>query len=157
MDYVIIKWLHVISSTILFGAGVGSAFHLFASTLRRGTQGAAASTRNVVLADWLFTLPSAIFQLASGLWLVHKLKLPLSTPWIAVSLALYAIAIGCWLPVLWLQLRMRDHAVAAAERGAELPRAYWALFAWWVGLGFAGFFAFIGIFWLMVAKSVPFA
>jgi uncharacterized membrane protein len=156
MDYVVVKWLHVISSTILFGAGVGSAFHLFASTLRRGTHGAAASTRNVVLADWLFTLPSAIFQLASGLWLVHRLNLPFSTPWIAASLALYAVAIGCWLPVLWIQLRLRDHAVAAAGRNAELPQGYWRLFAWWVGLGFAGFFAFIAIFWLMVAKTVPF-
>jgi uncharacterized membrane protein len=157
MDYLVVKWLHVISSTVLFGAGVGSAFHLFAATLRRHVPGAASATRNVVLADWIFTVPSAVFQLASGLWLVHLMGLPLSTPWIAASLVLYAVAIGCWLPVLWIQLRLRDDAQASLQAGPEVPLSprYWRLFLWWTALGFAGFFAFIAIFWLMVTKQVP--
>ena len=35
MEYLVAKWLHVLSSTILFGAGVGSAFHLFAASVGR--------------------------------------------------------------------------------------------------------------------------
>ncbi|HSV79852.1 MAG TPA: DUF2269 family protein [Ramlibacter sp.] len=66
MDYLVLKWVHVLSSTILFGAGVGSAFHLFAATLRRGSGGAAAASRNVVVADWLLTTPSAIVQPVTG-------------------------------------------------------------------------------------------
>jgi len=157
MDYVLLKWVHVLSSTILFGAGVGSAFHLFAASLRGHTGGAAGSARNVVLADWLLTTPAVIVQPLTGLWLVHLLQLPLATPWVAWSLALYAIAIACWLPVVWIQIRMRQLALAAESAGEPLPRAYHRLFHWWTGLGFAAFFPFVFIFWLMVAKRLPWA
>ena len=159
MDYIVVKWLHILSSTILFGAGVGSAFHLFAASLRGHTPGAAGSARNVVLADWMMTTPAAIMQPFTGLWLIHRLHIPASTPWVAWSLALYAVAFGCWLPVVWIQLRLRDisAATAAASGRAPLPRAYWRLFAWWVGLGWVAFIAFVAIFWMMVARQVPFA
>lgn len=152
MEYLFAKWLHILSSTILFGAGVGSAFHLFAATLGRRPAGVAEATRNVVRADWLLTTPTAIFQPASGLWLLHLMQLPLSTPWVSASLALYGLAMACWLPVLWIQLRLRDLAAAAVREGGPLPPAYWRLFRWWVALGFGGLFSFLAIFWLMVAK-----
>jgi uncharacterized membrane protein len=157
MDYLVLKWVHVMSSTILFGAGVGSAFHLFASTLRRQVDGVAASTRNVVVADWLLTTPAAILQPVTGIWLVREMGLPLSTPWVAWSLGLYAVAIACWLPVVWLQIRMRDVMAAAANRRSPVPAAYDRYFHWWVGLGFAAFFAFLLVFWLMVVKRLPWA
>jgi uncharacterized membrane protein len=155
MDYQLLKWVHVLSSTILFGAGVGSAFHLFAATLRRQVAGIAVATRNVVLADWLLTTPAAIVQPATGLWLVHKLGVPFSTPWVAWSLALYVVAIACWLPVVWIQIRMRDVAVEAERAGAPVPAAYDRMFHRWVALGLAAFFAFLLIFWLMVARQLP--
>jgi uncharacterized membrane protein len=157
MDYVVLKWVHVLSSTILFGAGVGSAFHLFAATLRRHTDGVATATRNVVLADWLLTTPASILQPVTGIWLVHKLGLPFSTPWVAWSLGLYAVAIACWLPVVWIQIRMRNAAVEADRKGAPVPPAYDRMFHQWVALGFIAFFAFLLIFWLMVAKRLPWA
>lgn len=157
MEYVALKWVHVLSSTILFGAGVGSAFHLFASTLRRQVGGIANGTRNVVLADWLLTTPAAIVQPATGLALVHEAGLPYATPWLAWSIALYAIAIACWLPVVAIQIRMRAIAVDADLRGAPVPPAYDRLFHLWTVLGVAAFVAFLLIFWLMVAKRLPWA
>jgi uncharacterized membrane protein len=157
MDYVFLKWVHILSSTILFGAGVGSAFHLFAATLRRQVDGVAAATRNVVLADWLMTTPTAVLQPLTGIALVHTMNLPFSTPWIAWSLGLYGVAIACWLPVVWLQIRMRDVVVQAQRTGAPLPAAYDRMFLWWTGLGFAALFAFLLVFWLMVAKRLPWA
>ncbi|MDB5899144.1 MAG: putative rane protein [Ramlibacter sp.] len=157
MDYLVLKWVHILSSTILFGAGVGSAFHLFVATLRRDTDGVATATRNVVLADWLLTTPAAILQPATGLALVHRMGVPYSTPWVAWSLGLYAVAIACWLPVVWMQIRMRDIAVAAADRGAPVPAAYDRLFHRWTVLGLAAFAAFLFIFWLMVTKTLPWA
>jgi uncharacterized membrane protein len=157
MDYIVVKWVHVMSSTILFGAGVGSAFHLFAASLRAQTGGAAGSARNVVLADWMLTTPAALVQPATGLWLIHLMHIPLSTPWVAWSLGLYAIAIACWLPVVWIQIRMRDVAVAADRAREPLPHAYRRLFQWWTGLGCVAFLAFLFIFWLMVAKRLPWA
>lgn len=152
-----VKWVHILSSTILFGAGVGSAFHLFAATLRGEPGGIAGATRNVVIADWLLTTPTAILQPASGLWLVHLMGLPWHTPWVAWSLALYAVAIACWLPVLWIQVRLRDLAAAKVAGGSDWPPAFRRLFFWWVGLGLVAFLAFLLIFWLMVAKRLPFA
>lgn len=157
MDYLVLKWVHILSATILFGAGVGSAFHLFVSSLRRRIGGVANSARNVVLADWLLTTPAAILQPVTGIALVHKMGLPYSTPWIAWSLGLYAAAIGCWLPVVVIQIRMRKLAEAAELAGQPVPPDYDRLFHWWTGLGLAAFAVFLLIFWLMVMKTVPWA
>lgn len=157
MDYLVLKWIHVLSSTILFGAGVGSAFHLFAATLRRQVDGIAMATRNVVLADWLLTTTTAVLQPVSGLALVHMLDLPYSTPWVAWSLVLYGVAIACWLPVVAIQVRMRNLMAQAQRSGAPVPAAYDRLFHWWTGLGCVAFLVFLLIFWLMVAKSLPWA
>jgi uncharacterized membrane protein len=157
MDYLLLKWVHILSSTILFGAGVGSAFHLFASSLRRRIGGVANSTRNVVLADWMLTTPTAILQPLTGVALVHKMGVPFSTPWVAWSLGLYAVAIACWVPVVVIQIRMRQVAEAAQGQGAPVPAAYDRLFLWWTVLGIAAFFAFLLIFWLMVTKTLPWA
>lgn len=157
MDYLLLKWVHILSSTILFGAGVGSAFHLLAATLRRRIGGIASGARNVVLADWLLTTPTAILQPVTGVMLVHAMGLPFSTPWVAWSLALYAVAIACWLPVVVIQLRMRQVAEAAERAGAPVPAAYDRLFHWWMGLGLGAFAAFLLVFWLMVTKTLPWA
>ena len=157
MDYALLKCVHVLSSTILFGAGVGSAFHLFASTLRRRVDGIASACRNVVLADWMLTTPTAVLQPASGFALVHLAGVPFSTRWLAWSIGLYGVAIACWIPVVVLQIRMRDLAVAAERAGAPLPAGYDRLFHLWVVLGLAAFAAFLLIFWLMVTRTVPWA
>ena len=157
MDYLVLKWVHVLSSTILFGAGAGSAFHLFAASLRRRIGGVASATRNVVLADWLLTTPTAVVQPVTGIWLVHKMDVPFSTPWVACSLGLYVLAIACWIPVVWIQIRMRDVAAEAERQGAPVPPAYDRLFHQWTVLGFLALFAFLMIFWLMVVKRLPWA
>ncbi len=158
MDYLIVKWLHVLSSTVLFGTGIGSAFYLLLATLGRDARAVATVSRYVVVTDWVFTATAAVFQPLSGFWLMHLAGgIPWTTPWIAWSLALYAFAIACWLPVVWIQLRLRDLSAQAAGAGSALPAAYWRLFRWWVALGCAAFPAFVAIFYLMVAKRLPFA
>jgi uncharacterized membrane protein len=156
MDYVAVKWLHVLSSTMLFGTGIGSAFYLLLATLGRNARAVATVSRYVVVTDWVFTATTAVFQPLSGLWLMHLAGgMPMSTPWISWSLALYAFAIACWVPVVWIQLRLRDLSAQAAAANAALPRVYWRFFGWWVGLGCAAFLAFLVIFYLMVAKRLP--
>lgn len=153
MEYLIVKWLHVLSSTVLFGAGIGSAFYLFMASRDGSPASAAYVSARVVQADWLFTAPTALIQPLTGLWLVHRTGMPWSLAWITWSIVLYALAIACWLPVIWMQIRMRDLARAAAAAGAAtLPPAYRRLFHAWVALGAVAFVAFLAIFWLMVAK-----
>ena len=38
MTYLVIKWLHVLSSTILFGTGIGSAFYMLTTSLGNDTR-----------------------------------------------------------------------------------------------------------------------
>ena len=151
-DYLLVKLLHVLSSTFLFGTGVGSAWYLLTASLGRDARVVAAVARQVVVADWLFTATTVIIQPLSGWYMVHRLGLPWSTGWIRWSLALYAFAVACWLPVVLLQLRMRRLAADAAARADALPAAYLRCLAWWVALGVLAFVAFVAIFYLMVFK-----
>lgn len=152
MEYLVLKWLHILSSTLLFGTGIGSAFYLLVTVTSGDMRLVAHVARWVVRADWLFTATTAIAQPLTGLWLVHVIGLPLSTGWVAWSLALYAVAIACWLPVVWLQVRLRDMAQQAAAEGMGAPPGFQRLFIGWVVLGIPALAAFLAIFWLMVAK-----
>ena len=152
MDYLAVKWLHIVSSTILFGTGIGSAFYLLTAALTRQPAVVAHVARWVVRADWLFTATTAVLQPLSGWWLMRKAGFAHDTGWIAWAWFLYAVAIACWLPVVWLQVRMRDLATAADEESTPLPTEFWRLFRWWTVLGVPALAAFLAIFWLMVAK-----
>jgi uncharacterized membrane protein len=152
MDYVLVKWVHIMSSTLLFGTGLGSAFYMF-FTNRSGVVPAIASvSRRVVVADWLFTTPTAILQPASGLYLVHLAGYPLTSRWVVWSIALYVLAAACWLPVVWLQIRMARMAEDAWLQETALPALYWRYHRVWTALGVPAFIAFLVIFYLMVAK-----
>lgn len=152
MEYLVVKWLHILSSTVLFGTGIGSAYYLLVATLERDARGAFLVVRHVVLADWLFTTPAIVFQPLSGYYLAHIAGMPFGSRWLVWSLVLYLVALACWLPVLWLQIRLRDLAQAAAARAAPLPPLYWRYFQIWFALGIPAFVALVAVFYLMVAK-----
>jgi uncharacterized membrane protein len=152
MEYILVKTLHVIASTILFGTGIGSAFYMLLASLQRDAAVAHFVVRRVVLADWLFTTPAVIVQPLSGLYLVHLAGFPLSSTWLWLSIVLYLVAGACWLPVLWIQVRMRDLAAQAATHRSPLPEAYRRYFRIWFALGVPAFLALVVVFYLMVAK-----
>jgi uncharacterized membrane protein len=155
MSYTLIKTLHILSMVLLFGTGLGSAFYKWMADRSGQLAHIAVTNRHVVLADWWFTTPTVIFQPLSGLWLVNQLGLPLSTPWVAISLGLYVLAGACWLPVVWLQIRMRDLAGQALAGGHELPPRYWRMARAWFWLGVPAFCAMVLVVALMVFKHLP--
>lgn len=150
--YPAIKLLHILSSTVLFGTGLGTAFQMWMAHQGGDVAGIARVSRQVVWADWLFTTPAIVLQPLTGLLLVHVLGYGLWEPWLVAVYALYALAGACWLPVVWLQLRIRDLAAAAAGNSSCLPPRYFRLMRWWFWLGWPAFIAVLGIFWLMVTK-----
>jgi uncharacterized membrane protein len=156
MEYAVAKWLHVLSSTVLFGTGVGSAYYMLFTSLRARGDGdpraVAVVVRQVVIADWLFTATTVVFQPLSGWYLMHLAGYPVGSTWIAWSIALYVVAVACWLPVVWLQVRMRNLAVRAVREATALPPLYWRYLRTWTLLGIPAFVAFVLIFYLMVAK-----
>jgi uncharacterized membrane protein len=152
MDYLLLKCIHILSATILFGTGLGSAFFMFMANRGKDVASIYFAARCAVAADWLLTTPAVIVQLATGLWLLRVTGYSLADRWVALGLSLYFFAGACWLPVVWMQIKMRDLAGAAFETGAPLPRAYWFLDKWWIVLGSLAFPAVAVIFYLMVAK-----
>lgn len=152
MDYLVAKWLHVLSSTLLFGTGLGSAYYMLSASLTRRPEAVAVVVRHVVRADWLFTTPTLIFQPLSGLYMLHLLGLPWTTRWVLWSLALYGLAGACWLPVVGLQIRMRRMAEQAVAHKQPLPARYFRDLKIWAALGIPAFVALVAVFWLMVAK-----
>jgi len=152
MEYLVVKWLHILSSTLLFGTGLGSAFYMFFASLTRDARVVATVVRYVVIADYAFTTPAIILQPATGLYLVQLAGFPLDSTWIAVSVALYFLAGAAWLPVVWMQIKMRDMAIAANANGTELPQRYWQFLRAWVALGIVAFVALVVVFYLMVTK-----
>lgn len=152
MEYLIVKWLHILSSTLLFGTGIGSAWYLLFAVTSKNVQAIAVVTRILVIADWLFTGVTMIAQPLTGFYLARLAGIPLRTPWLCWSIALFAVALLCWLPVVWLQIRMRNLAAQAMRRNAALPPAFWRDFRAWVLLGIPAFFAFVAVFYLMVVK-----
>jgi uncharacterized membrane protein len=157
MDYLTWKWLHILSSTLLFGTGLGTAFYMFVTNRSADVRAIAVVTRWVVRGDWLFTATAVVFQPVSGLIMMRLAGISPDAAWIAWSFALYVLAGVCWLPVVWLQMRMRDMAQEAAARGVPLPPRYWRYERIWVALGFPAFFGLTIVFWLMVHKpaSIP--
>ena len=154
MEYLIVKWLHILSSTLLFGTGIGSAFYMLFTSLSRDVRAIAVVSRHVVLADWIFTATTVVAQPLTGLYLMHLAGIPFTSRWIMWSFALYFLAGACWLPVVWIQIRMRDIAQAAARDGTALPEQYWRYLKIWTILGIPAFFALVIVFYLMVAKPV---
>jgi uncharacterized membrane protein len=154
MEYLIVKWLHIVSSTLLFGTGIGSAFYMLFSSLSRDVRAIAVVSRHVVRADWLFTATTVVFQPLSGFYMIHLAGYPLTSAWIVWSIALYLVAGACWLPVVWLQMRMRDMAQASARDNMALPALYWRYLRIWTALGIPAFFALVIVFYLMTAKPM---
>jgi len=150
--YFALKLAHIVSSTLLFGTGLGTAFFMWTAHRSGDVAAIAVTARHVVIADFLFTAPAALVQPVTGFLLQQRVGYPLGLPWLAAALALYALAGACWLPVVWIQLRVRDLAQAARASGAALPPRSYTLMRWWFALGWPAFFAVLAVFFLMVVK-----
>lgn len=150
--YMLLKLLHVLSSTVLFGTGMGIAFFKWITDRTGDVRAIRIVTERTVLADYVFTTPAVILQPITGLAMVWLAGYPLFSTWIVWSVGLYLLAGVCWLPVVWLQIRLRDIARVADSAGTSLPPEYWRLARWWFLLGIPAFSALVVIFWLMLNK-----
>jgi len=155
--YLLLKTLHVIGATMLFGTGAGIAFFMLMAHRSGDARVIAHTAGVVVIADTLFTATAVVLQPITGAGLAHIAGVPVMHGWIALSLILYVVTGLFWLPVVWMQLKMRDLARAAARDEAPLPPGYHRLWRLWFASGFPAFFCVLVIIWLMVAKpDVPF-
>jgi len=150
--YTLFKVAHVVGAMVLFGTGAGIAFFMLMAHRTRDPALIAHTAGIVVLADTVFTASAVVLQPITGATLVRLAGYPLLSGWIGLSLVLYVVTGLCWLPVVWIQIRLRDLAIQAVTTGAPLPERYFRLFNLWFVLGFPAFAAVLGIVWLMVVK-----
>jgi len=153
-NYQIVKTLHILSSTLLFGTGIGIAFFMFLSRFSKNLQERFFAARITVLADYCFTLPSVFIQPLTGFWLAYESGYGMTEFWLVGTYVLYGVAACCWLPVVFIQIRLRNITAMSLSRNQPLPANYDRLFHIWFLLGWPAFFSFLTIFFLMVIKPV---
>ena len=152
MAYLLLKYLHVLGAIVILGTGAGIAFFMLMAHLSRDAAFVARTAGVVVIADVIFTATAVVAQPVTGYLLAREAGFALGEGWLIASLVLYAVAGLFWLPVVWMQIRMRDLARAAVVAGTALPAAYHRLFRLWFASGFPGFGSVMLILWLMIAK-----
>lgn len=152
MAYLMLKFLHVIGAAVLLGTGAGIAFFMLMAHRTGKPALIAGVARIVIVADFVFTATAVIMQPITGALLAREAGYSLAEGWIAISILLYLVTGAFWLPVVWMQMRMRRFAVEAVRHDTPLPAAYYTLFRTWFIFGIPAFLAVLAIFWLMIAK-----
>ena len=150
--YLTAKWVHILSSTILFGTGIGTAAQMWLTHLKGDVRSIATVSANVVFVDWVFTTTSGVVQPISGLILIYLVGYSLWESWLVVTYILYVITGLCWFRVVWLQIQARNLAAAAVAAKTDLPPAYHRHMRQWFLLGWPAFLSLVVVFVLMVAK-----
>ena len=145
--YLWIKFIHILSATILFGTGIGTAYFMLKTYRGRNAEAMKITARNVVIADWAFTAPAVVVQPATGLWLTAHLNIAFDSAWFIGVISLYAIAGACWIPVVWIQILIRNQL----ETGSGIDSCKRLMTAW-VALGIPAFSSVLAIFFLMTSK-----
>lgn len=152
MTYDILLFLHVVGATVLLGTGAGIAFFMVVSSQSRDPGLVAHVAGIVVIADTVFTATAAVAQPITGYFLAKEAGWPILDGWLGLSLGLYVFTGIFWLPVVWMQTRMRDLASLARDKGEDLPPEFHRLYRWWFAFGFPAFGAVLAIVWLMLSK-----
>jgi len=150
--YLWLKWLHIVSATVLFGCGIGIAYFKWAADRSGDVRAIRWVNERTVLADWVFTTPAVLVQPISGLALAHLAGFPLAQGWVAWAMGLYILAGLCWLRVLRLQWQMRELSRVADAQQTALPAHYRQLALHWFLLGIPAFVALLLVLLLMVFK-----
>ena len=154
MDYLLLKFVHVLGAVVIIGTGTGIAFFMLMAHLSDDAAFIARTAKVAVIADAVFTTSAVVLQPITGYLLVLSTGRSLSESWIMLSVALYLGAGLFWLPVVWIQMKMRNLAAAAAHAGTPLPPTYHRYFRIWFVFGFPGFGFTLAILWLMITKSI---
>ncbi|MBR0796620.1 DUF2269 domain-containing protein [Bradyrhizobium jicamae] len=150
--FFLVKYLHLLGAIVILGTGTGIAFFMLMAHRTGDAAIIARTAATVVIADMIFTLSAVLLQPVSGGVLMALSATGIAERWLLASLALYAVAGLFWVPVIFMQIEMRNLARIAAEKNQPLPPRYFALFRRWFLFGIPGFGSVMIILWLMIAK-----
>ncbi len=154
MSYFILKYMHILGACVLLGTGIGIAFFMFFAVRTKSVEVIASVSPLVVLADYIFTLTAAFLQPITGALLVLEVGYSFFDHWVMFSLLLYLVIGLCWIPVVFMQIEMKDLALQASSMGEGLPPRFHTLYKRWFVLGWPAFLSIMIIFALMIEKPV---
>lgn len=153
-NYLLLKMIHILSAVVLTGTGAGIAFFMFMASRTSNVAAIAITARHVVLADWLFTAPAVVVQLVTGVLLMLRLGYSFTSTWFLWVMALFVFIGACWIPVVFIQYKLRSLANVSLNTGVIEPK-FITLMKLWTVLGVPAFISILMIFWLMVFKPLP--
>ena len=153
-SYLILKLIHILCAVVVAGTGVGIAFFMYMVNRSKNIEAIAVTARHVVLADWIFTMPAVILQFITGILLMLELGYSFTSTWFVVVITLFIFIGLCWIPVLFIQVKIRELSASSLSSGI-IDTRFARLMMLWTGLGIPAFTAIVIIFWLMVFKPYP--
>jgi uncharacterized membrane protein len=152
-NYLVLKYIHILCAIVLAGTGAGIAFFMLMASRSKNTPVIAHTTRIVVLADWIFTTPAVIGQFITGVLLMQRLQYSFSAPWFMCVASLFVFIGCCWVPVVFIQYRLKKLAEVAEQTGV-LSDGFHSAMKYWVALGVPAFSGILMMLWLMIFKPV---
>jgi len=152
-NYVVLKFIHILCAMVVVGTGAGIAFFQLMAFRSKNISAIMITTRHVVLADWIFTTPAIIGQFITGVLLMRRLSYSFDAPWFLSVISLFIFIGCCWIPVVFIQYKLKAMAKSAQQTG-NLDQQFFRWMKIWTLLGIPAFIAIIGIIWLMVAKPL---
>lgn len=153
-NYLLLKLVHILSAVVITGTGAGIAFFMFMTSRTSNIAAIAVTARLVILADWLFTAPAVAIQFITGILLMLKLGYSFNSLWFLWVISLFIFIGTCWVPVVYIQYKLRKLANVSLSNGVLEP-SFNKLMRLWTGLGIPAFISILIIFWLMVFKPLP--
>jgi len=153
-NYLLLKMIHILSAVIVAGTGTGIAFFMFMANRSSNVNAIAITARHVVLADWIFTAPAVVVQFVSGILLMLKLGYTFTSTWFFLVMTLFIVIGICWIPVIFIQYKLKALADSSLSTGVLDPR-FNKMMRLWTALGIPAFISILVIFWLMVFKPFP--
>jgi uncharacterized membrane protein len=153
-NYLALKMIHILSAVVVTGTGAGIAFFMFMASRSNNINAIAVTARHVVLADWLFTAPAVIVQFVSGVLLMDVLGYSYASKWFFIVMALFLFIGTCWIPVVFMQYKLKGLADLSMKTGVLDPK-FRIMMRYWTALGVPAFISVLIIFWLMVFKPLP--
>ncbi|MFO0566956.1 MAG: DUF2269 domain-containing protein [Polyangiaceae bacterium] len=152
MFFLVLKTIHVLGAVLFLGTGLGSAYYKLRARASGQVSVIAWCDREVVRADWCFTVPAGLLMPTTGLWMALLYRMPLTTPFVWQALLGYGIAGVTWLPAAFLQIRMRELSARAAASNEPLPDGWYRAQRTWTLLGIPSFGITMAVVWMMVSK-----
>ncbi|HQQ74552.1 MAG TPA: DUF2269 domain-containing protein [Pseudomonadales bacterium] len=153
-NYLLLKYIHIICAFVLSGTGAGIAFFMLMASRTKNISAISVTARHVILADWIFTTPAVIGQFITGVLLMRYLHYSFTSIWFLSVASLFLFIGCCWIPVVFIQYKLKKMAEASEITG-ELNEGFYFAMKWWVTLGVPAFIGILVMLWLMVFKPFP--